>query len=218
MLLTTPPVGPTPARTHLSHPTKMPDKLPSVAIVVPSGHTVHADFCMSLAMMCYNLNELPIITVTTRSSIVAEGRNGGVQMARDAGCDYVFFLDSDMTFPVDTLLRLLVRELDIVCATYSRRTPPLTPLGDILPKQPADAPPGLVEMLRVPTGCLLIKMSVFDRLKAPYFRFRVDETAGKIIGEDYDFSDRIRAEGYRIWCDPILSKAVAHLGQQIFMI
>ncbi len=206
--------GPTP----VARPTAMPATLPTVAVVVPSGNTVHADFCMSLAAMCYSLNELPMLTVTTRSSIVAEGRNNGVKIARDAKCDFVLFLDSDMTFPHDTLLRLLVRDLDIVGATYSRRTPPLSPLGEIMPVQPVDAPPGLVEMQRVPTGCLLIRMSVFDTLKPPYFRFRIDEEAGQIVGEDYDFSDRVRAKGFRIWCDPILSKAVGHLGQQVFMI
>ncbi|PIU07240.1 MAG: hypothetical protein COT28_03845 [Methylobacterium sp. CG08_land_8_20_14_0_20_71_15] len=194
----------------------MPAKLPSVAIAVPSGSQVHADFCMSLATMCYNLNELPLIIITCRSSIVAEARNNGIKMAQEAGADYVFFVDSDMTFPPDTLLRLLVREQDVIGATYSRRTPPLTFLGDFMPEQPADAPPGLVEMARIPTGCLLIRMSVFQKLKAPYFRFRTCEESGQIVGEDYDFSDRVRALGYRIWCDPILSKKLGHLGQQTF--
>lgn len=199
-------------------PSGMPARLPSVAIAVPSATTVHADFCMSLATMCYNLNELPIIIITCRSSIVAEARNNGVKMAQEAGAEFVFFVDSDMTFPHDALLRLLVREEDIVGATYSRRTPPLTFLGEIKQDQPADAPPGLIEMNRIPTGCLLIRMSVFQKLKAPYFRFRTDEASGQIVGEDYDFSDRVREQGYRIWCDPILSKKLGHLGQQLFVL
>ena len=196
----------------------LPDRFPSVAIAVPSAATVHADFCMSLATMCYNLNELPLMMITARSSIIAEARNNAVKMAQDGGAEYLFFIDSDMTFPADTLLRLLVRDEDVIGATYSRRTPPLTFLGDILSEQPADAPPGLVEMARIPTGCLLIRMSVFQKLKAPYFRFRTCEIAGQIVGEDYDFSDRVREQGYRIWCDPILSKKLGHLGQQTFML
>ena len=196
----------------------LPDKLPSVAIAIPSASTVHADFCMSLATMCYNLNELPLVMITCRSSIVAEARNNGIKIAQDAKADYVFFVDSDMTFPHNALLRLLVRNEDVIGATYSRRTPPITFLGEILKDQPDDAPPGLLEMARIPTGCLLIRMSVFEKLKAPYFRFRVDETAGQIIGEDYDFSDRVRELGYRIWCDPVLSKELGHLGQQTFVL
>ena len=87
----------------------LPDKLPSVAIAIPSASTVHADFCMSLATMCYNLNELPLVMITCRSSIVAEARNNGIKIAQDAKADYVFFVDSDMVFPHDALLRLLVR-------------------------------------------------------------------------------------------------------------
>ena len=102
--------------------------------------------------------------------------------------------------------------------TYSRRTPALIALGGTLPQQPADAPPGLVEMRRIPAGCLLIRTSVFQKLKAPYFRFRVCEEAGEIIGEDYDSSDRVRALGYRIWSAPIPSTKPAHPAQPPFPI
>ncbi|WP_298952697.1 hypothetical protein [uncultured Methylobacterium sp.] len=195
-----------------------PKNFPSVAIAVPSGLSVHADFCMSLAAMCYNLNELPMLLVSAKSSIVADGRNIGVRAAQDGQAEYVLFLDSDMTFPKDTLLRLLMRDVDVIGATYSRRTPPLRPLGETLPQQPADAPAGLVEMSRMPTGCLLVRTSVFRRLREPYFRYRIDEDHGRIIGEDYDFCDRIRDLGIRIWCDPLLSKELGHIGQQVFTI
>lgn len=67
----------------------------------------------------------------------------------------------------------------------------------------------------MPTGCLMIRMSVFDALTGPNFRFLVDPATDAIIGEDYDFCDRARAQGFTVWCDTALSFEVGHLGQSV---
>ena len=193
-----------------------PETFPHVAIAIPCGTMVHADFAVSLGSMMHSLGDMPMSIVVGKSSIVADARNMGLDFAQKHRADYILFIDSDMTFPRDALLRLLVRNVDIVGATYSRRTAPFHFLGDILAEQPTDAPKGLLEMARIPTGFLLVKATVFERLKRPYFRFRVDEEAGVNIGEDYDFSDRVRSLGHRIWCDPMLSKELGHIGEQAF--
>lgn len=197
-------------------PTCAPPAFPHVSIAIPCGTMVHADFAISLGSMMHTLGEMPMSLVVGKSSIVADARNMGLEFAQKHKADYILFIDSDMTFPRDALLKLLAREVDIIGATYSRRTAPFHFLGDILPEQPADAPKGLLEMARIPTGFLLVKATVFEKLKRPYFRFRVDEEAGVNIGEDYDFSDRVRSLGYRIWCDPYLSKELGHIGEQSF--
>jgi hypothetical protein len=74
---------------------------------------------------------------------------------------------------------------------------------------------GLVEMQRLPTGCLLIRMAVFERLTKPYFRFLVDEEAGTLLGEDYAFCDTARLLGYRLWADFSLSQEIGHIGQTV---
>jgi len=184
-----------------------------IAISFPSGDMVHADFALSLAGMC---NETPGIDIfSNKSSIVAKARNNGVAMAQSAGVDYLLFIDSDMVFPRNALVRLLRHGKDIVGATYAKRVPPFQALGTPLIPQPADATPELLEMQRLPTGFLLIHMGVFQRLDTPYFRFTVDEPSRDIVGEDYDFCDRARALGIRIWCDALLSKEIGHIGQQI---
>jgi GT2 family glycosyltransferase len=88
-------------------------------------------------------------------------------------------------------------------------------LGTALHSEPTCDEQGLTEMKRVPTGCLLIRMTVFEALSEPYFRFLNDEETGEILGEDYVFCDRAREAGFRIWCDAKLSLEIAHIGQQI---
>lgn len=190
-------------------------ELPRVAIAVPSGGMVHADFALSLAGLAHECGAMRLHIFSNMASIVAEGRNNGVACAQEVGADFLLFLDSDMTFPRNTLRRLLGHARDVVGATYSTRGSPFKELGVTLQPKPADAPPGLMEMTRMPTGCLLIRMAVFERLSKPYFRFGVDEACGGLIGEDYLFCDRVRDSGLRIWCDVALSHEIGHIGQQI---
>lgn len=193
----------------------MTDNLPRVAIAVPSGDMVHADFATSLAALCHGCASLKIHILNAKSSIIAIARNTAVAMAQEAGVDYLWFVDSDMVFPPTALLRLLIHQQDVVGATYVKRVPPHPVLGAALDPQPADFPPGLLEMSRIPTGCLLIRMSVFDRLQRPYFHFDVNPANGDIVGEDYLFCDKVRAAGMRIWCDGALSHEIGHIGQTV---
>ena len=189
--------------------------LPKIAICYPSGDMVHADFTLALAGLCLSLHPLEVTVVNTKSSIVAEARNIAVQRAREAGAAYLLFLDSDMIFPQTTLHRLLLHQKDIVGAVYTKRVPSYELLGTVLPGANPPGDDGLVEMERLPTGCLLIRMAVFDRLKKPYFRFGVDEASGALLGEDYAFCDMARQAGYRLWADFSLSQEIGHIGQKV---
>ena len=192
--------------------------LPKVAICFPSGDMVHADFALALAGLCNSTPPLETPIVNNKSSIVAIARNNGVKHAREMGCNHILFLDSDMVFPRTTLHRLLLHRKDIVGATYAKRVPPYSILGTALESEPTCDARGLTEMRRIPTGCLLIRMAVFDALSEPHFRFTTDEATGDLVGEDYVFCDRAREAGFRIWCDAALSQEIGHIGQQIFRV
>jgi glycosyltransferase involved in cell wall biosynthesis len=192
--------------------------LPRVAICFPSADMVHADFAMALAGLCNSTPPLDTPLVNVKSSIVAIARNDGVKRAREMAADFVLFLDSDMTFPRTTLHRLLAHRKDIVGATYTRRVPPFSILGAALESEPTCDAEGLTEMRHLPTGCLLIRMAVFEALSEPYFRYLHDESNGAILGEDYVFCDRARHAGFRLWCDTRLSQEIGHIGQSIYKI
>jgi hypothetical protein len=189
---------------------------PKVAICYPSGDMVHADFALALAGLCLSTRAAQVTVLNTKSSIVAEARNAGVALALEKGCDHLFFLDSDMVFPADALDRLLGYDRDIVGATYPKRVPPHEVLGTMVEGAPAEPETGLIPMRRLPTGCLLIRMSVFEALRRPYFRFTYDEASGRLTGEDYDFSDRAIAAGFGLWCEAALSFELGHIGQRVY--
>ncbi len=195
----------------------MDKSYPRVSIAVPSGDMVHSGFAMAFAQLCHASQALALQIVSVKSSIVAIARNNAVAEARRFDAQYLLFLDSDMIFPPTALLRLLLHRVDIVGATYVKRVPPYDVLGTALAEQPTDGN-GLIEMGRIPTGCLLIRMGVFEALAPPFFRFDTVPTNGAILGEDYVFCDAARQAGFRIWCDPTLTQEMGHIGQQIFRV
>jgi len=188
---------------------------PKVAICFASGDMVHADFALALAGLCAGAHPIDTPIVNAKSSIVAEARNRCVELAREHGADFLLFLDSDMVFPRTTLQQLLAQDKDIVGATYPRRVPPHSVLGASLPGGRTEQDGALIEMRHLPTGCLMIRMSVFDALPGPSFRFLVEPTTGVIVGEDYDFCDRARTAGFSVWCDTKLSFEIGHIGQSV---
>lgn len=176
---------------------------------------VHADFALALAGLCTAAHPIQTPIVNAKSSIVAQARNRCVELAREHAADFLLFLDSDMVFPRTTLHQLLAKGKDIVGAAYPRRVPPHAILGARLPEGRMEQDGALMEMRHLPTGCLLVRMSVFDALSRPSFRFVVEPGTEVIIGEDYDFCDRARAAGFSVWCDTRLSFEIGHIGQSV---
>jgi hypothetical protein len=143
------------------------------------------------------------------SSIVANTRNQMVAGARDMKADKLLMIDSDIVFPVNTLATLLAHDKPVVGGLYKRRTAPHEILGE--PWDGTGDYTGLTRMRAVPTGCLLIDMSVFDRLPRPYFRFGV--SGDMIVGEDIQFSLDCAEAGIELWADCDLE--LGHIGEQV---
>lgn len=192
---------------------------PHIAVCIPSGEMVHADFMFSVMHLVQNARVAGcrVTMVNSKFSIITEARNLCVLAALDTKADWILFLDSDMVFPSDTVKRLMAPAQPIVGATYPRKAWPLAFIGNRLDGEFFSlADRGLVAASRVPTGCLLIDTKVFSKLKKPYFRCGYSEEAGMVLGEDYWFSDRVRELGFPLWCDMDLARQIEHIGSHRF--
>ncbi len=118
-----------------------------------------------------------------------------------AGCSHLLFVDSDMMFGSDTIVRLMSNGKDIVGARYNKKMiPPVSTVpGDLK---------GLTEVPFLPTGLLLINTEVFTKIGKPYFSHQDAES------EDVYFCEKAKANGYQLFCDPTIQ--VGHLGTAIF--
>lgn len=185
---------------------------PDVMIAMPSGESIYTAFVVNLKQIEAATQSAQVHLGFAIGSVIHSQRNGLANscLGENADMDYIFFLDTDIMCPVETIDRLLSHKKDIVCATYRQRKAPFGVLG----KQTDQGDTAeLRKMDRVPAGCLMIKTDVFRKLTMPYFEFRWPD-GGVEVSEDYIFSEKAHAAGYDIWCDIPLSLELGHLALQ----
>lgn len=189
-----------------------------VGLCIPSDDMVHAPFAISLAALCrHTPDDIKLSIFNQRQALVCDSRNRLAGRALEAGCDWLMWLDSDVTFPADTLLRLLGHGVAMVGAEYARRAPPLDrSTGTVHSSWIGDRPPaGLTPMWVMPLGCMLTHRDLFAHLVAPPW-FKVEHRPmGGVIGEDAYFCRQLPA-GLGVWRDDALSLEVGHIGTHEF--
>ena len=152
------------------------------------------------------------------SSSVVRARTELVRVALDWGAEHLLWLDSDQTFPTNTLTRLLAIGRPVVGCNISTRSEPLRPTArdkdDKLVFTRADqAKRGLVEEVGyLGFGVMLTAAEIFRKLPQPWFLMPNEN--GTILGEDYYFCRQARAAGYSVFVDHGLSAKVGHIGER----
>lgn len=186
---------------------------PLVAIGLPCGDHMHSETAQCLWGLGRASWQCRQGIVMAHSSIVANARNNCVSGAKSVGADYLMFIDSDMLFPPTVIDDLLKHGKSIVGGTYVRRGPPFDNLGASIPEH-MDRRSGLIQMTHMPTGMLLIHMSVFDMIPEPWFEYETTvspEGKRMLNGEDMTFSKKCREAGIEMYCDLDLSEQLRHL-------
>lgn len=184
-----------------------------VGIVVPSGDMVHARFMVCLVSLVQWAQRVGVETllINPRSSLIATGRQMGVDTAIKHGCTHILWLDSDMAFPHTALGLLLREEVPVVGATYVRRQHPATLVHRELGGVEPFVGDGVREVESLPSGCLLVETSVYSGMEKPYYRCQYED--GREIGEDVWFC---RNAGVPILLHAGLSYAIGHLGSYTY--
>jgi hypothetical protein len=196
---------------------------PLVALGLPTFDEVKADFALSLAMMVASTRTVQFAFNHFKGTLIANARNNIAEGALKLGAEWLLFLDSDMTFPRETLTRLMSWNKDIVCASYVKRAYPHHTVGSLVarPGDEVGKPAlvetnGLYEMEKIGLGVCLIKMEVFKKLPRPWFGHEFRSGSNAMVGEDIFWCHNVRKLGYRIWIDAALSMHVGHIGNHIF--
>lgn len=191
-----------------------------ILIAVPCMDQVPAPFCNSLAL----LQKAGDCTLMMKSgSLIYTSRNALATAAIHTEADLVFWLDSDMVFQPDTLVRMVKtlqeRNLDMLTGLYFRRVPPYSPvLFDQMDIDGVKAkftefqaiPDELFEVGACGFGCVLMKTDVFFDVQSKYGNMFAPIGNN---GEDVAFCWRARQCGYKIFCDP--SVICGHVGYSV---
>ena len=193
------------------------DAMPKVLVGVPCGDDVKAGFAQDLALMLsYTTFVKPKMEVSLaflRGTYLPRARAGLVQYALDRTCTHLLWLDGDMRFPKDTLLRLLAHEKPVVAANYPMRTHPIIPTVITEDRMPLFENEGLVEAKACGMGVMLTSMDVFQAIGKPWFAVGYNRGLDDYSGEDTFFCERARQSGFPVLIDGPLSEEVGHLGE-----
>lgn len=161
-------------------------------IAIPSGHVIcttygpirheTADSLMQMRSHSERQGLLNVHWGMIPGTLVEKARNDAVrQLLRDQNGQWLLFVDGDMTFPPDALLRLLqtaygdmpvVDAIGAYCPLRGELALPTidTGTGTWESHFPGE---GVIEVIRTGAAFILIKRHVFERMKDPWFRVRV---------------------------------------------
>ena len=159
----------------------------------------------------YDLSIYPAIGVQP----VDNARNEIVQEFLKSDCTHLLFVDSDTVPPQETITKLLAADKDIISG--------LTPIieyddtwkhsdsngfykkWNVVNEKDQHASPhqGVIPIKGAGSSCILIKRAVFEKLKAPWYRFVYNDDSGKpvVVGEDIYFVIKAIGAGFKPFAD-----------------
>ena len=162
-----------------------------VATPVHSDVTLHyVQSLLELSKLC-SLKKTAIKFELMKSSLVTQGRNLCVANFLSSDCTHLLFIDSDIAVRPTSIFNLLEADKDIISIPYPLKTflwdkafeeikqgkiKSGKQLSQSMNSYPMRVPDdknikvkhGIIEVTHSPTGCMLIKRSVFDKLIKAY--------------------------------------------------
>lgn len=167
-------------------------------------------------------------------SIITRARNSLVNQFLESECTELLFVDADINFKVEDVLRIMAlgSDRDIVAGAYPRRAKDQMFFADIYYNEHGGVElteDGLMRVNRIGTGFMFIRRHVFAAMlaKHPEWKYWVDVegknhhaffdfqvTPEGYMGEDYLFCDRATALGFKVYIDPDIN--LGHFGSTEF--
>jgi hypothetical protein len=170
---------------------------------------------------------------------VDQARNHCVHDFMKSDCDEFLFVDNDLSFDADAMVRLLKLPVDIVGGAYPYRGDqegfPCSINLDENNIPVVNKELGIIKAAHVPTGMLRIKRCVFEKLKEMHgekikdnkgeyhyfmtgflfgergFLFDKSIPDDRWYGEDVFFCEFCNRSGIQVWCEPRIT--FGHIGR-----
>jgi GT2 family glycosyltransferase len=141
-------------------------------------------------------------------------RDSAADMAMKEGFSHVLFLDADMIWPTDLLMKMLRHhDKGIVGGLYVLKSSPFAPVALVGMEQSTGSVVERFAFLEQYTddlapvdvlgmGCTLVPLSVFSAIGSrPWFEYREDDAGWPRVTEDVAFCRKASAAGYSLWLD-----------------
>lgn len=188
----------------------------------PTLASVPASFAVDLAHLYAMTSESgPWSSVTIgfiASTYVHVGREAVLTGAIQRQATHILWLDTDMTFPPDAVIRLAQHNRPIVACNCVMRDPRVLCTAERCGQRVSTASQssGLESVDSVGLAVMLMQTDVVADMPRPWFRHGQNQETGADIGEDRMFCRALRAAGHEILIDHDLSKEIGHIGQYTY--
>jgi len=180
------------------------------------------------------------ITTLRNESLVPRARNILNAMFLESTCTHLFFIDADIEFEPESIVRMLAMNKPIITSAYPKKTLPIDYAINLKFSDPerkkVRIENGAVEVLDASTGFFCVKRSVMDKMIEAYpeLHYRNDSSIdskfnpfcysffdtihdpddNRYLSEDYTFCRRWQAIGGTVWLDP--NTKLNHIGSFTF--
>lgn len=197
----------------------------SVYIATPAMDSVSTAYHASMVhMVKWTLLQMPeaLISFTHQLHCTSMLPWSREQLARDAleqGASHMLWIDSDMQFPQDMLLRFLRHDHPIVGINAMSRRPPYRSTAQYEGMKPVETSmesTGLEKVARTGFGVVWMETEILRSIDPPWFDFEWVPEKRCYRGEDYYFLEKAKAKGYEVYIDHDISKQVHHIGSFAF--
>jgi hypothetical protein len=199
-----------------------------IGIYVPARGQIEISTSFDLsALVNYTAKQTKhdINLYTSTGTLIFDQRNALVDSVINERCDYLMFIDADMRFPKDALVRLLKHNKDIVGVNATTRSEPVKPTAKNINYEEdgsvswlpvySNVKKGIEKVDAIGCGVILIKNSAFKKIEKPYFYFE-QLPNGKLLGEDIYFCIKAKDAGIDTYVDHDLSLEIGHIGNYTY--
>ena len=210
---------------------------PSIFIAMPCYDSVKINTMLSVIKLVQQLGKSGIETGihTMKSPLIHQARNYLTSVFLTTQYQYMLFVDSDVEFQPEAVLRMMVAKKNIVCTPYRVKAEELSKhIYTVEFKDPKNIlvlAGGLVEIEAGPTGLMLIDRKVFEKIikNHPELKIRNKATPhaekshefyynffdfgfndGYAMGEDVSFCRLARGNGFKIYAN--IESSTTHHG------
>lgn len=164
--------------------------------------------------------DIDLQPITHSSGNIAASRTIIAARALDWKADYLFWVDSDMTFQPTALSDLLARGSIVVGANYPVRGTPTRPTaranGNYVQTTEEKAKARDLEVVqRMGLGLCLMRADVFTRIAPPWFGNEAQPGGLEFGGEDDFLFDRIAEAGIPCFVDHAVSWGTGHVHEHV---
>ena len=196
---------------------------PSVYIAMPCYDSVKIGTMTSIIRLIQQLAKsgISVGINTMKSPLIHQARNYLSSLFMVSPYTHLLFIDSDVEFKPEAVLRMLVAKKDIICTPYrvkSEDTSKSIYTVDFV--KPMILENGLIEIKAGPTGLMLIKKEVFEKIIKNFPELKIKNSVLPEPGKDHDyyynFFDFKFKDGYSVGEDVSFCQLVREAGFKIF--